>query len=80
MNKALGIAIAAMILWMIGEKKTFAAPAKGVITLREVTIVARVQKPVASLDVSKIQPKLTLTELKQPFLSQIEQAVSQEPF
>jgi hypothetical protein len=51
----------------------------GVITINEVTIVGRVQKPVASVDVSKIQPKLTLAELRQPFLDRIEQAVYRDP-
>ena len=51
-------------------------PAKGVITLAEVTIVGRIQKPIASVDVNRIQPKLTLQELRQPFLDKIEQAVS----
>jgi hypothetical protein len=59
-----------------------AAQKKGgnVITIGEVTIVGRVQKPIASVDVSKIQPKLTLAELRQPFLDQIENAVSKDPF
>jgi hypothetical protein len=51
-----------------------------VITLSEVTIVGRVQKPIASVDVSKIQPKLTLAELRQPFLDRIEQATLKDPF
>jgi len=51
-----------------------------VITLTEVTIVGRVQKPIASVDVNKIQPKLTLSELKQAFLYRIEAAVSKDPF
>jgi len=51
-----------------------------VITIGEVTIVGRVQKPIASVDVSKIQPKLTLAELRQPFLDRIEEAVSKDPF
>ena len=53
---------------------------KGPITIREVTIVGRVQKPVAAVDVSKISPKLTLAELKQPFLDRIEEAARKEPF
>jgi hypothetical protein len=53
---------------------------RGVITIREVTIVGRVQKPVASVDVNKIQPKLTLAELRQPFLDRIEKAIEHEPF
>lgn len=51
-----------------------------VITLGEVTIVGRVQKPIASVDVNKIQPKLTLAELKQPFLDRIEEATKSDPF
>jgi hypothetical protein len=58
-----------------------APPQKGgVITINEVTIVGRVQKPVASVDVSKIQPKLTLAELRQPFLDRIEEAARKDPF
>ena len=52
----------------------------GVITLREIEIVGRVQKPIASVDVSKIPPKLTLAELRQPFLDRIEEAVQHDPF
>ncbi len=55
-------------------------PQRGVITLSEVTIVGRVQKPIASVDVSKIQPKLTLAELRQPFLDRIEEATHSDPF
>jgi hypothetical protein len=56
-------------------------PSKGgVITLAEVTIVGRIQKPIASVDVNRIQPKLTLQELRQPFLELVEKAVNQDPF
>jgi len=51
-----------------------------VITIGEVTIVGRVQKPIASVDVNKIQPKLTLAELRQPFLDRIEEAIQHDPF
>ena len=51
-----------------------------VVTISEVTIVGRVQKPVASVDVSKIQAKLTLAELRQPFLDRIEEAAKKDPF
>ncbi|MFO7178951.1 MAG: hypothetical protein DIU78_009655 [Pseudomonadota bacterium] len=51
-----------------------------VITISEVTIVGRVQKPIAAVDVSRIQPKLTLGELRQPFLDRIEKAISRDPF
>jgi len=52
----------------------------GSVTIREVTVVGRVQKPVASVDVSKIAPKLTLAELRQPFSDRIEEASRKAPF
>lgn len=51
-----------------------------VVTISEVTIVGRVQKPIAAVDVSRIQPKLTLAQLRQPFLDRIEQALYKDPF
>ena len=51
-----------------------------VVTISEVTIVGRVQKPIAAVDVSRIQPKLTLGELRQPFLDRIEKAIYNDPF
>jgi hypothetical protein len=51
-----------------------------VVTISEVTIVGRVQKPIAAVDVSRIQPKLTLAELRQPFIDRIEKAISSDPF
>ncbi len=55
-------------------------PQQGVLQVGEITIVGRVQKPIAAVDVAKIQPKLTLAELRQPFLDRIEQAVYKDPF
>jgi hypothetical protein len=75
------------IVWLVGLFVIFSTPAlaqqkKGsrVITISEVTIVGRVQKPIAAVDVSRIQPKLTLGELRQPFLDRIERAISRDPF
>lgn len=51
-----------------------------VVTISEITIVGRVQKPIAAVDVSRIQPKLTLAELRQPFIDRIEKALYREPF
>ncbi len=53
---------------------------RGVITLAEVTITGRIQKPIAAVDVSRIAPKLTLAELRQPFIDRIEQAIYKDPF
>ena len=56
------------------------ASGRGVITLAEVTITGRIQRPIAAVDVSRIQPKLTLAELRQPFLERIEKAIYSDPF
>lgn len=57
------------------------AAAQGkVVTISEVTIVGRVQKPIAAVDVSRIQPKMTLAELRKPFLDRIEKAIYRAPF
>jgi hypothetical protein len=53
---------------------------QGVLQIGEITIVGRVQKPIAAVDVAKIEPKLTLAELRQPFLDRIEEAVHKDPF
>jgi len=53
---------------------------QSVLQIGEITIVGRVQKPIAAVDVAKIEPKLTLAELRQPFLDRIEEAVHKDPF
>jgi hypothetical protein len=63
-----------------GEAGAQEKAGRGVITLAEVTITGRIQKPIAAVDVSRIQPKLTLAELRQPFLDRIEKAVLRDPF
>ena len=79
--KTLTFAAFAVSVLAVGERSSFAAdPKSGVITLREIEIVGRVQKPIASVDVGKIPPKLTLAELRQPFLDRIEEAVQHDPF
>jgi hypothetical protein len=71
-----GLLLAALLV-----STTASAQKKGrVVTISEVTIVGRVQKPIAAVDVSRIQPKLTLAELRQPFLDRIEKAIYNDPF
>ena len=70
----------AMTLALAFASSAFAQKKGRVITISEVTIVGRVQKPIAAVDVSRIQPKLTLAELRQPFLSRIEKVISRDPF
>lgn len=71
-----GSALAACILAV-----SAGAEAQGrVVTISEVTIVGRVQKPIAAVDVSRIQPRLTLAELRHSFTDRIERALYRSPF
>jgi hypothetical protein len=65
---------------LLSSSSAFAQKKGRVVTISEVTIVGRVQKPIAAVDVSRIQPKLTLAELRQPFLDRIEKAIYNDPF
>jgi hypothetical protein len=82
MRNFLGVAArSALFLAALLSSATALAQKKGrVVTISEVTIVGRVQKPIAAVDVSRIQPKLTLAELRQPFLDRIEKAIYNDPF
>lgn len=59
-----------------GEKKE----GRGVMTLTEMIITGRIQKPIAAVEVARIQPRLALAELRQPFLERIERAIYKDPF
>jgi hypothetical protein len=75
------VVLAAVALLGLGEGGASAADSKkGVITLNEIEIVGRVQKPIESVDVGMIPVKLTLAEMRQPFLDRIEEAVQHDPF
>ena len=52
----------------------------GIITLAEITITGRIQKPIAAVDVARIRPSLTLSELRQPFLERIADSIFEDPF
>jgi len=78
--KKLCLAVLAFGLFLVSGDASAQQKGGNVITINEVTIVGRVQKPVASVDVSKIQAKLTLAELRQPFLDRIEEASKKDPF
>ena len=80
--KKLALSLAAGLITLVAFGGEAFAQKKGdhVITISEVTIVGRVQLPIASVDVNKIQPKLTLAELRQPFLDRIEAATLKDPF
>jgi len=83
MKTSLNVALrsALFVVGVLGASSSALAQKKGrVVTISEVTIVGRVQKPIAAVDVSRIQPKLTLAELRQPFLDRIEKAIYHDPF
>jgi hypothetical protein len=77
--------VAGLLALSIAERSAFAQDekdkdkARGAITLTEVTITGRIEKPIAAVDVARIAPRLTLAELRQPFLDRIEQAIFKAP-
>ena len=71
------LALAGTMLVMLLPRETLAQGR--VVTISEVTIVGRVQKPIAAVDVSRIQPKLTLAEIRQTFVDRIERALYRAP-
>lgn len=70
----------AFAIVMLSAIPAYSQKKSRVVTLTEVTIVGRVQKPIAAVDVSRIQPKLTLGEMRQPFVKRIEEAIKKDPF
>jgi hypothetical protein len=78
-----GIALAVMVVTTTASAQDTKAKdntPRGVITLAEITITGRIQKPIAAVDVARIRPKLTLSELRQPFLDRIRKAIFKDPF
>jgi hypothetical protein len=51
-----------------------------VITVTPIQIVGRVERPIAAVDISRIEPRLTLHELRRPFLDRIEKPLSNGTF
>lgn len=50
------------------------------IKLRDYTIYGRAARPMAVTEVTKLPVQTTVTELKQPLLQRVEQAVHSNPF
>ncbi len=80
MKKLLSLALISSGILVAASASAQEKGGRGVITLAEVTITGRIQKPIAAVDVSRLQPKLTLAELRQPFLERIEKAIYKDPF
>jgi hypothetical protein len=62
-----------------GPAKTPAAK-RGEVTLEGLIITLKPPRPVAAVDIVRLQPKLTLTELRQPLVERIEAATEKDPF
>jgi hypothetical protein len=52
----------------------------GTFTLPPVTIVGRIQRPIATVDVNRVRPALVTAELKAPSFEAIAKSVSSDPF
>ena len=76
--KRVSVVLTVLVVSMLLSATTFAQGR--VVTISEVTIVGRVQKPIAAVDVSRIQPRLTLAELRHSFTDRIERALYRAPF
>jgi hypothetical protein len=57
-----------------------ADPTAHVYTLKTVEIHGKARIPIASVDVDKAMPKVTLAELRQPLLQRVDQATHDAPF
>jgi hypothetical protein len=55
-------------------------PGAHVVVLRTVKISGRVQTPLASVEVSRVEPKLTLSELRPTFADRIGRAIARDPY
>lgn len=53
---------------------------RGIVNIPPTIITSPPMRPMAAIAVSQIQPKLTLVELRQPFLSRIEDAIFNDQF
>ena len=55
-------------------------PRAGIIVLKTVKISGRVQTPLASVEVNRVEPKLTLSELRPSFTDRIGGAMTRDPY
>jgi hypothetical protein len=77
---SVAVLVAAGLFGLVAGDAAAADRKSNIITLGTIEIVGRVQKPIESVDVGMIAPKLTLAELRQPFIDRIEEAVRHDPF
>jgi hypothetical protein len=51
-----------------------------VIRLGDLVVYGRPQKPLVTVEVNKISPAMTMTELNQPLADRVETATTRDPF
>jgi len=62
------------------DKVVVLKPAMNTIVLRDHVIYGRAPRPMAVTEVTTLPAQTTVTELKQPFVQRVEQAVHASPF
>ncbi|MEP7120530.1 MAG: hypothetical protein ABJE95_06465 [Byssovorax sp.] len=78
---AIALAVGTLSSAALAEEPAKAPPApRGKIMLDGLIITLRPPRPVAAVDVARVTPKLTLTELRQPLIGRIEAAIEKDPF
>ena len=70
----------AILLVLLVASNASAQKKSRIVTVPEMQIVGHVQRPIAAVDVSRVQPQLTLRQLRRPFLDRIEKPLSNSPF
>jgi hypothetical protein len=63
-----------------GVARAEATRAGHVVNLPTVKVSGRVQTPLASVEVSRAEPKLTLSELRPTFADRIDRALAHDPY
>ena len=74
LGASVGLAIA------LASGASHAQAGKSVFTLPAITITGRIQKPLATVEVARIEPAVALRELRRPFTDRIEHAVTRDPY
>jgi hypothetical protein len=75
-NRLSGIAVGlAVVLGAVSS-----AAQSRIVTLKPIEISGRVQRPLATVEVARAEPKITLTAIRQPFVERIGQVVARDPY
>jgi len=79
MRSAVRIVVGMALLCSAGVSR--AEPSGGhVVLLPPVKVVGRIQTPLAAVEINRVEPKLTLSELRPTFADRIGRATSRDPY